>query len=276
MTSLLRARGVRLSLGGREILHGIDLDFEPGRIHAILGPNGCGKTTLIKALCGAVKLDDGDVLLEGSPISGLTPAAIARRMAVVWQGAQIVGDTTVRRLVSYGRYAHLPWWRMRPPDGDRAIEEAMENTGILSMADRRVDTLSGGERQRVWLATALAQEPTVLLLDEPTTYLDIAHQIDILELIRELNHRQNLTVVTVLHDLTQAARYCDRCAVLGDGRVLRQGTPKEALSREAISQDFAVDAWVTRDPVGGHPVIQARRRVGRSDAPGHSSEEVSA
>lgn len=252
---------LRLSLGGKQILHGISAEFEAGRIHAILGPNGCGKTTLIRALCGAIRADSGHVLLDEAPVASLSAAAIARRLAVVWQGGQVSGDLTVRRLVGYGRYAHLPWWRLSPPSDDEAVKRAMAATAMTEMADRRVDTLSGGERQRVWLATALAQEPAVLLLDEPTTYLDIAHQIDIMELVRQLNRDQGLTVITVLHDLTQAARYCDRCVVLGDGRVLRTGAPREALSWSGVAEDFDVDAWVTHDPDAEQPVIAPRRRI---------------
>ena len=261
MTAILSARELRLSLGGHEILHGIDLDFEPHRIHAILGPNGCGKTTLIKALCGAAKLSHGEVRLDDQPIRKLSASKLARKMAVVWQGGHTTGDLTVQRLVSYGRYAQLPWWQLRPSSHDDAVERAMTATGVLQMADRRVETLSGGERQRVWVAAALAQEPKLLLLDEPTTYLDIAHQIDILELVRELNQTMGLTVIAVLHDLTQAARYCDRCVVMGDGRILRQGTPGQALSWSAVAQDFAVDSWVTSDPDGKRPVIAPRQRI---------------
>ena len=141
----------------------------------------------------------------------------------------------------------------------------MARTGVLPMAERRVETLSGGERQRVWLAAALAQGPQLLLLDEPTTYLDIAHQIDILELVRDLDQTMGLTVIAVLHDLTQAARYCDHCVVMGDGRVLRQGSPDQALSWSAVAQDFAVDSWVTHDPDGQRPVIQPRRRMRDTD-----------
>lgn len=259
--SELRVKNLHVTLGGNKILNGINLDFEAHRIHSILGPNGCGKTTLIRAISGAIPLAGGCVELSGESINTLSASMIARKMAVVWQGGQVNGDITVRRLVGYGRYAHLPWWQLRPPQDEPAITAAMRRTGVLEFAERRVDTLSGGERQRVWLAAALAQEPQVLLLDEPTTYLDIAHQIDILELVRSLNAEQGLTVVMVLHDLSQAARYADHCVVLGDGRVLREGSPAEALSWQAIGEDFGVDSWVTLDPTAQLPVISPRRRV---------------
>lgn len=253
--------GLRVTLGGREILRGIDIDFAPGLLHGILGPNGCGKTTLVRALCGAASPDRGVVELDGEPLRAMPASAIARKMAVVWQDGRVTADVTVRRLVGYGRYAHLPWWRPNPASDDQAVTAAMRNTGIEQLADRRVGTLSGGERQRVWIAMALAQQPSVLLLDEPTTYLDIAHQLDVLELIRRLNQEARLTVIAVLHDLTQAARLCDRCVVMGQGAIQCVGTPAEALSQDEIQHNFAVNAWVTHDPDGGRPVIAPRHRV---------------
>lgn len=259
--AILSTSDIRVNLGGHEILHGISLDFEPGRIYAIVGPNGCGKTTLLRTICGATKPSSGQVLLAGQPTCKLSSSKMARKLAVVWQGGHVTGDLTVQRLVCYGRYAHLPWWKLRSPKQERAVENAMKATSAWELASRRVDTLSGGERQRVWLAAALAQKPEILLLDEPTTYLDIAHQLDILELVTQLNQTSGITVVMVLHDLTQAARYCDHCIVMGDGRVLRQGAPDEALSWNAIAHDFSVDSWVTTDPHSERAVIVRRSRV---------------
>ncbi|MDO5092753.1 MAG: ABC transporter ATP-binding protein [Propionibacteriaceae bacterium] len=272
MTAHLSTHKLRIALGGRPVLDGIDLDFAAGQLHGILGPNGCGKTTLIRVLCGALRPDEGHVLLNGQPVQSLSPACLARLMAVVWQGGQVSGDLTVRRLISYGRYAHLPWWRLNPSSRDGAVEDAMTATGVAHLAHRRVTSLSGGERQRVWIATALAQQPRVLLLDEPTTYLDIAHQLDVLELVRDLKERAQLTVICVLHDLGQAARFCDRCVVLGDGKIQADGVPTEALSAAQIGRTFAVDTWVTTDPEAGHPVIVPRRRLPASSSSSPSGE----
>ena len=257
----LSASGIRVSLGGNEILHGIDADFRPGLVHGVLGPNGCGKTTLLRTICGVLKPEAGQVTLDGVAVNEISPAALARKMAVVWQGGTAPADITVKRLVGHGRYAHLPWWQLNPPNHDEAIVRAMERTGITQWANRRVATLSGGERQRVWIATALAQEPDVLLLDEPTTYLDIAHQLDILELIKQLNADTGLTVVTVLHDLTQAARYCDRIKVMNAGQIRREGSPQEVLAADAVAADFEVDAWVVNDPLTNQPLIAPRQRI---------------
>ena len=273
MTAWISAQNLQLTLGGKRILNSIDIDFAAGKVHCVLGPNGCGKTTLIRVLSGALRPDAGQVLLDDRPISTLSPAVIARTIAVVWQGSQVGDDVTVRRLISYGRYARLPWWWLNPSGREAAIEQAMAVTQVMHLANRRVNSLSGGERQRVWIAVALAQEPKVLLLDEPTTYLDIAHQLDVLELVRNLNRRSGLTVIAVLHDLAQAARYGDRCLVMKDGSINADGIPAEALSAEEIARSFAVNAWVARDPETGHPVIVPRHRI-LSDSPVHDSPKT--
>lgn len=257
----LRARRLVVTLGGKPILRGVDVAFTPGRVHAIVGPNGCGKTTLIRALCGAIRPTQGAVELDGVPLRSLSTSKLARHLAVVWQGGGVPEDITVERLITHGRYAHTPWWSVRRSGHDPVVGAVMRQTGVEQWAERQVATLSGGERQRVWIATALAQEPEILLLDEPTTFLDVAHQIDVLELIRRLNLDGGLTVVAVLHDLTQAARYCDHVTVLGNGAVLREGPPRTALRGDCVASDFDVEAWTTRDPAADLPVIAPRARV---------------
>ncbi len=255
----LSMRGLVVELGGREILHGIDLDLAPGLVHGIIGPNGCGKTTLVRAVCGTAPVR-GRVLLGGEPVASMSSRRRGRAMAVVWQNAQAGPEVRVADMVGYGRYAHQGWFTARDAGGRAAVEAALERTGLAPFADRRIGTLSGGERQRVWLAAALAQEPQLLLLDEPTTYLDIAHQLEILDLVRELNTERGLTVVMVLHDLTQVARYCDNAVLMSDGHVRATGAPGRALDTGAIEQVFGVDAWISADPVSGQPVVAPRSR----------------
>lgn len=261
----LSVRGLVVELGGREILHGIDLDLAPGLVHGVAGPNGCGKTTLVRALCGTAPAR-GRVLLDGEPVVSMSSRRRGRAMAVVWQNAQAGPDARVADMVGYGRYAHQSWFAARDTGGRAAVEAALDRTGLAPLADRRIGTLSGGERQRVWLAAALAQEPRVLLLDEPTTYLDVAHQLEILDLVRELNDERGLTVVMVLHDLTQTARYCDNAVLMTDGRVRATGAPARALDAETIEQVFGVDTWISADPVSGQPVVVPRSH--RATGPG--------
>ncbi|MDN5977718.1 ABC transporter ATP-binding protein [Acidipropionibacterium jensenii] len=256
----IRTVDLRVELAGTEILHGIDADFRAGAIHAVLGPNGSGKTTLIRAICGALHCT-GEVLLDGRPVSDLSSTARARAIATVWQSPRISSDVTVRRMIGYGRYAHRRWWQAGLSDDQQVVDNVLDLTGLTHLADRRMGTLSGGERQRAWLATALAQQPTVLLLDEPTTYLDIAFQIDILDLVAELNRERGITVIMVLHDLTQAARYADTCLVMTQGRVLTAGAPQEALAPVVVREGFGVDVWTTSDPLTGRPVVQPCRRA---------------
>lgn len=260
-STALSAHAIRVSFAGRDVLDSVSVGFEAGRMHAVVGPNGCGKTTLIRVLCGSLKPAEGQVFIRATPITQLSARSIARTMAIVWQGGHVSADLTVHRLIAYGRYAHTPWWKQGIRRRDPAVDRAMELTGVGPLAHRRVASLSGGERQRVWIATALAQEPEILILDEPTTYLDIAHQLEVLELVRGLNASTGLTVFTVLHDLGQAARFCDRVLVLGNGTVRADGPPRVALDAASIEANFRVDAWVTSDPERGYPVIAPRRTI---------------
>lgn len=257
-TPILSGSHLCVELGGHRILDDVSVSFQPNLMHAIIGPNGSGKTTLVRALCRAVPVQTGRVEFNGTDLSTMSRAHIARRIAVVWQNASVPSDLTVRHLVGYGRYAHTPWWQVRDATHDNRVDEVMELAGIAKFADRRIATLSGGERQKVWLAAALAQEPTILMLDEPTTYLDVTHQLRVLDLVRQLNREQGHTVIAVMHDLTQAARYCDDCTVLRNGRVVLEGSPR-VLTANTIAKNFEVEAWITEDPRGQLPVIQPRR-----------------
>lgn len=246
MPGVPRLRCERLAVGydGRAVAGGIDVSFEGGRVTAVVGANGCGKSTLLKTLARVLRPCSGAVLLDGQDVHALPTREVARRLAVLPQGAVAPEGLRVRELVAHGRFPHLPPFSGPRPEDRRAVERALAATGTTALADRTVGTLSGGERQRVWIATALAQETDVLLLDEPTTSLDLGHQIEVLDLVRRLNRDEGKTVVLVLHDLNHAARYADRVLALADGRVVADGTPPDVLTPETIERVFRVRADV--------------------------------
>lgn len=258
---ILEVRDLSVGYRGASILEAVTLQFVRGRIYAIIGPNGCGKTTLIRALTGSLKPERGEVLLNHHNIAQLKTKQIARQMAVVCQTNPAVQDMTVRTLVQYGRFAHRSWWRSSGNDDRRIVEEALQRTGLKVLENRRLDTLSGGERQRAWIAMAVAQSPKIMLLDEPTTYLDIAHQLEIMELLSRLNREEGITIVMVLHDINHAARYADELVVLKDRRIYKKGDPWQILQKEVFREVFRVEAEITRDRETQKPVFLARHVI---------------
>lgn len=248
------ARCLRVRLGGDTILDGVDVALAPGRITALVGPNGSGKSTLLRTLSRIVRPAGGNVVLGGEDIARLPTREVARRLALLPQGTATMTGVTVGALVELGRQPYLSrFGGLRTADRE-AIAWALEVTDAAQHADRLVDTLSGGERQRAWLAVALAQRTGVLLLDEPTTYLDVRHQLEVMALVRRLNAEHRLTVCWVLHDLNAAAAYSDAMVCLRDGRVTAQGSPSELLTAELIRDAFGIDATVIADPRTGLPV----------------------
>ncbi len=249
----VRAEGLAVGYGSRAIARGIDLELSPGTLTAIVGPNGCGKSTLVRTLARLQPALDGRVELDGTDVAALRPRAIARRVAFLPQSPLVPAGITVRELVGYGRHPH-----QRLVGGDRsvdvdAVEQSLRSTGLEAMADRDVEHLSGGERQRVWVAMTLAQRTGVLLLDEPTTFLDVRHQIDVLRLARRLADDHGLTVAMVLHDLNQAAGFADAMVLLAGGGVVAQGSPTEVLTPEHVVRAFEIDVTVVTDPTTGLP-----------------------
>jgi iron complex transport system ATP-binding protein len=255
---VLSARGLSSGHGRRVVVPVLTLDVQPQTVTALVGPNGSGKSTLLMTLARVLPRCDGEVLLDGRPLGQHSSIEVARRLGVLPQTAVAPTGVTVRELVEQGRYPQLGAWAMLRRRDDAALRRALDLTGLTGHAERRLDSLSGGERQRAWIAMTLAQETGILLLDEPTTYLDVRHQIELMRLIEHLRDDHAMTVVMVLHDLNQAARYADRVIALRDGRVRADGPPEHVLTAEVLRDVFDVDAVVLDDPVSGRPFFVAR------------------
>ncbi|GAA0944352.1 ABC transporter ATP-binding protein [Actinocorallia libanotica] len=251
----LKAQGLTLSYESRTVVDGLDLEIPQGKVTVVVGPNACGKSTLLRALGRLLKPRRGAVLLDGVELSRLPTKQIARTIGLLPQTPTPPEGITVADLVARGRQPHQKWWQQWSDDDERAVTEAMERTDVAALAERPVDELSGGQRQRVWIAMALAQDTDLLLLDEPTTYLDIAHQVEVLDLVRRLNRERARTVVAVLHDLNQAARYADHLVAMKAGRVIAQGAPRDVVTADLVHEVFGLTCVVVPDPVTGDPLV---------------------
>ncbi|MET7924852.1 ABC transporter ATP-binding protein [Streptomyces sp. NPDC058293] len=251
----LSTSALTLAYEDRTVVHDLDLAVPDGRVTVIVGPNACGKSTTLRALGRLLKPRSGSVLLDGEALTRLPTKKIAQQIGLLPQTPVAPEAITVADLVARGRQPHQRWWQQWSDADERAVTEAMERTDVAALADRSVDELSGGQRQRVWIAMALAQETELLLLDEPTTYLDIAHQVEVLDLVRQLNHDKDRTVVLVLHDLNQAARYADHLVAMKSGRIVAEGPPAEVVTADLVREVFGLDCVVVPDPVTGSPLI---------------------
>lgn len=243
---MLEAKDITLQFGSQVLFQNLCLSVKKGGVLAIIGPNGSGKSTLLKLLGRTLISEEGNIYLDGKPLQSYSRESLARCMAALPQTPSAPSDVTVRELVQYGRFPHQSWWKKTKTQDQHIVAWALKETGLDGLEERLVNTLSGGERQRVWLAMALAQEPRVLLLDEPTTYLDIAHQLGFLSLVEKLNKAQGLTVVMVLHEINHAARYADTVAVLQKGRLFALGSPQEVITSHMLREVFGVkaDVWL--------------------------------
>jgi iron complex transport system ATP-binding protein len=264
--SVLEAKNLSLSFAQKNVIEDLNLCIEKGKILSILGPNGSGKSTLLRALSRNMKPDSGAVYLNGEDIYKINSRSVARQMAVLPQTPQAPGDITVKELVEYGRFPHQNWWQGRTAEDGMLIAWALEQTGMVEMAGRAVSTLSGGERQRAWIAMALAQKPGILLLDEPTTYLDICHQLEVMELLGDLNQKHGITVVMVLHDINHAAKYSDCIIILKKGNIFAMGQPQAVLTAHTLREVFSVEADIWLDAEHGKPVLVARGLVRKNTA----------
>lgn len=255
MTSRLTGEALTLGYGDFRVADGLNVAIPDGKFTAIIGPNGCGKSTLLRTLSRLMKPLGGQVRLDGEAIQHFATKEVARRIGLLAQNASAPGDITVAELVARGRYPHQPLFTRWRDEDERAVQKAMAATGVTALADQSVDTLSGGQRQRAWIAMVLAQETSILLLDEPTTWLDISHQIDLLELLCTLNREQGYTLAAVLHDLNQACRYANHLIALRDGKIIAEGAPLEIVDAALIEAIYGLRCMIIEDPVAGTPLV---------------------
>ncbi len=249
----IKAVDIHVNYGEKKVLNNINLEVKDGQIVSIIGPNGSGKSTLLKALSRCIKPNKGSIYLDEEKLSSIPTKKIAQKMAILPQVKNVLSDITVRNLVSYGRFPHLNFGQRLNREDEDIVNWAIEKTGLMDLKYRYMANLSGGEQQRAWIAMSLAQKPEILLLDEPTTFLDISYQLEVLQLVKELNKSLNLTVIMVLHDLNQAARYSDNIFVLKQGRIWEWGKPEEILKGKLLKDVFRIDGHIYRDRVNCCP-----------------------
>ncbi|QWW71946.1 ABC transporter ATP-binding protein [Rhizobium sp. WYJ-E13] len=265
----LTVTGLSAGYGEDEILHGLDLAVPPGKITAIVGANACGKSTLLRAMSRLLSPRRGQVLLDGKSIHRMPPRDLARKLGLLPQSPIAPEGITVADLVSRGRHPHQSLFSRWTRADDEAVDAALTATKTSELAERPVDELSGGQRQRVWIAMALAQQTEILLLDEPTTFLDISHQVEVLDLLTDLNHARGTTVVMVLHDLNLAARYADHLVAMTDGRIHVSGLPQDVLTEDNVRHVFGLQSRIITDPTSGRPIMlpigRHRMAEGRAD-----------
>ncbi|WP_327031918.1 ABC transporter ATP-binding protein [Micromonospora ureilytica] len=252
---MLSTRDLVAGYDERTVLDGLDLDLPTDAFTVIVGPNACGKSTLLRTMARLLTPRRGTVLLDGTAIRDLPTREVARRLGVLPQSPLVPEGVTVADLVGRGRQPYQRWWRQWSSEDGAAVDQAMTLADVADLADRPVDSLSGGQRQRVWIAMTLAQDTDALLLDEPTTFLDLAHQVEVLDLLHRLRSERGRTVVAVLHDLNQAARYADHLVAMRDGAVVAAGPPREILTADLVRDVFGLACVVVPCPVTGAPLV---------------------
>lgn len=250
----LEARNLKAGYDGAVIIENMNLKIPAGKVSALIGANGCGKSTLLKTICRIQPALDGEVLLDGTSIAETDSRELARRLAILPQHPTAPAGLSVRELVGYGRAPYRSKLFARTTREDRRIVDwALEETDMMDFAERPIEALSGGQRQRAWIAMAIAQDTEMLFLDEPTSFLDVAHQMEVLDLVRHLNEAYNKTVVMVIHELNQAARSSDHLLAMKAGELRYEGSPKEVLTQEMLAEVFGIDAEILEDPRAGSP-----------------------
>ncbi|MDC3728899.1 MULTISPECIES: ABC transporter ATP-binding protein [unclassified Rhodococcus (in: high G+C Gram-positive bacteria)] len=254
-THTLIAENLELGYGNRTVVENLDLKVPPGRITCIVGANACGKSTLLRSMSRLLSPRGGHVLLDGKDVHRLPAKKLARTLGLLPQSPIAPEGIVVADLVGRGRHPHQRVLSRWSREDDAAVADALAATHTTELAERSVDELSGGQRQRVWIAMVLAQQTDLLLLDEPTTFLDVSHQVEVLDLLTDLNRDRGTTIVMVLHDLNLAARYADHLVAMADGSIYASGDPSEVLTGETVKAVFGLDSRVISDPVSGKPLV---------------------
>jgi iron complex transport system ATP-binding protein len=250
----LAANQLTLAYDQKPIIKDLDLEIPTGQITVLVGANGCGKSTLLRGLARLLKPRQGSVYLDGKAITKLSSQTIAKRLGILPQNPVAPEGLTVKDLVAQGRYPHQTWWQQWSNEDEYHVEKALETTRMTHLADRDLDTLSGGQRQRAWIAIALAQNTDILLLDEPTTFLDLAYQIEVLDLLTQLNQEEGKTIVMVLHELNLACRYADYLVAMREGQIYAQGTPQAVMTQTMVEVVFNLKCRIIPDPVTTTPM----------------------
>lgn len=252
---MLCAKNLKVGYEERIIIENLNLSIKQGEIVSIIGPNGCGKSTLLKTLSRMIYPKSGTVYLEGTELKELKNKLISQKICLLSQHNNAPHDLTVEQLVYYGRLPHKKWYEGKNEEDRKLIDWAIEQTGLTRYKDKPIGSLSGGERQRAYIAQALCQKPTILLLDEPTTYLDISYQLELMELIQEINKKLNITVVMVLHELNQASRYSDRLIIMKQGTIISDGAPNHIINQQTIESVYRIECDIDLDPISNKPRI---------------------
>lgn len=252
---MIEAKNIKVGYESRTVIEDLSLQINEGEIVSIIGPNGSGKSTLLKSLSKLLKRKDGEVLIIDKSIDLMKNKDVSKILSMVSQQNTSPSDITVKELVYYGRIPHKKWFESRNEDDEEIVNWSLKQTGVLQYADRKLVNLSGGERQRVWLAMALAQQPKILFLDEPTTYLDMCHQLELMELVQDINKKFNMTIVMVLHDLNQASRYSNRVVIMKDGKIVADGKPEEVIVKDIIHSVYNVKCAISKEPICNRPQV---------------------
>lgn len=252
--SCISTKNLNISYGNLDIVKDLNLDIPKGKITTIIGSNGCGKSTILKTIARIIQAKSGDIFVNNINIKEQSPKDLAKVMAVLPQSPQAPSGLTVEELIAYGRFPHQKGFGKMKKEDEDIVTWALQSTGIEEFRERPMEALSGGQRQRAWIAMALAQQTEILILDEPTTYLDLAHQLEILKLLEELNRKQGTTIVMVIHELNNAARFADHMIGVKKGKVVCEGTAHEVMTKENLKELFNIDAEIVEDPRNNKPV----------------------